>query len=326
MAFCKSLIDLFNGKIKVKSVQNKETKFTVYIPSKEIDEVEIVNDKKNKTFIKNWVPLKNDEIKQIVNNEDVNTKKHSVLVVENELDIQNFLQTTLSENYNITIANNGVEALEKIKQIQFSAVISDVMMPEMDGFELCKRIKSDPETCNLPVLLLTALEDDKDVIKGLEFGADEYISKPFSLKNLQLRLKKLIENNIKIKEYFSKNSLPPKDKKDIELTKKDISFLENITNVIEENLSNSNFGVEELSTEVGMSSSHFYRKLKQLTGQVPNVYLRNYRLQRAAELFDSNSGFNVAEVMYQIGIESNSYFSTSFKKLHGVTPSEYLKR
>ena len=326
LAFCKSLIDLFNGKIKVKSVQNKETKFTVYIPSKEIDEVEIVNDKKNKTFIKNWVPLKNDEIKQIVNNEDVNTKKHSVLVVENELDIQNFLQTTLSENYNITIANNGVEALEKIKQIQFSAVISDVMMPEMDGFELCKRIKSDPETCNLPVLLLTALEDDKDVIKGLEFGADEYISKPFSLKNLQLRLKKLIENNIKIKEYFSKNSLPPKDKKDIELTKKDISFLENITNVIEENLSNSNFGVEELSTEVGMSSSHFYRKLKQLTGQVPNVYLRNYRLQRAAELFDSNSGFNVAEVMYQIGIESNSYFSTSFKKLHGVTPSEYLKR
>jgi len=145
------------------------------------------------------------------------------------------------------------------------------------------------------------------------------------LKNLELRLKKLIENNFKIKEYFSKNSLPPKDKKDIKLTKKDITFLENITRIVEENLSNSNFGVEELSKEIGMSSSHFYRKLKQFTGQVPNVYLRNFRLQRAAELFDSNSGFNVAEVMYQIGIESNSYFSTSFKKLHGVTPSEYLK-
>ena len=199
-------------------------------------------------------------------------------------------------------------------------------MPEMDGFELCKRIKDNPETCQMPVLLLTALGDNVDLIKGLEFGADEYISKPFSLKHLELRLKKLIENNLKIKEYFSKNSLPPKNKKELALSKKDLEFLEKITKIIEKNLSNSNFGVEELSIEAGLSSSHFYRKLKQLTGQVPNAYLRNFRLQRAAELLDSNTGFNVAEVMYQIGIESNSYFSTSFKKLHGVSPSEYSKR
>jgi AraC-like DNA-binding protein len=120
--------------------------------------------------------------------------------------------------------------------------------------------------------------------------------------------------------------VPPKDKKNLQLSKKDISFLEKLAAIVEENLSNSNFGVEELSKEIGLSSSLFYRKLKQLTSQVPNVYMRNYRLQRAAELFDCNIGFNVAEVMYQIGIESNSYFSTSFKKLHGVTPSEYLKR
>jgi len=219
-----------------------------------------------------------------------------------------------------------VEALEAIKKTEFSTIISDVMMPEMDGFELCKRIKDNPETCQMPVLLLTALGDNVDLIKGLEFGADEYISKPFSLKHLELRLKKLIENNLKIKEYFSKNSLPPKNKKELALSKKDLEFLEKITKIIEENLSNSNFGVEELSIEAGLSSSHFYRKLKQLTGQVPNAYLRNFRLQRAAELLDSNTGFNVAEVMYQIGIESNSYFSTSFKKLHGVSPSEYSKR
>jgi AraC-like DNA-binding protein len=110
------------------------------------------------------------------------------------------------------------------------------------------------------------------------------------------------------------------------LSKKETQFLEKLAEIVEENLSNSNFGVEELAKEIGLSSSHFYRKLKQLTGQVPNVYIRNYRLQKAAFLFDSNSGFNVAEVMYQIGIESNSYFSTSFKKLHGVSPSEYSKR
>lgn len=326
LAFCKSLIDLFKGRIKVKSELNKETKFTVYIPSKDIDQIDVKEIQKKKTFIKNWLPLKIEKGIEIVDTEEPMKKKHSVLVVENEIDIQNFLKTTLSNNYNITIANNGIEALEKIKQTQFSTVISDVMMPEMDGFELCKSIKSEPDTCNLPVLLLTALESDTDVVKGLEFGADEYISKPFSLKNLELRLKKLIDNNIKIKEYFSKNSLPPKDKKDLQLSKKDILFLEKLAIILEDNLSNSNFGVEELAKEISVSSSHFYRKLKQLTGQVPNLYIRNYRLQRAAELFDSNSGFNVAEVMYQIGIESNSYFSTSFKKLHGVSPSEYLKR
>ena len=195
----------------------------------------------------------------------------------------------------------------------------------MDGFELCKIIKENPETCQLPVLLLTALGDNADLIKGLEFGADEYISKPFSLKHLELRLKKLIENNFKIKEYFSKNSLLPKDKKELSLSKRDVDFLDKITAIIEKNLAHSSFGVEELSKEAGLSSSHFYRKLKQLTGQVPNAYLRNFRLQRAAELFKSNKGYNVAEVMYQIGIESNSYFSTSFKKLHGVSPSDYTK-
>jgi len=325
LSFCKSLIDLFNGSIAVKSKPNKETRFTVIIPSSKIEEVEIEDIGVKKSFIKNWVPLQVNSSKD-ADSKQKEEKKHSVLVVENELDIQDFLNSALSETYNITIANNGVEALEAIKKTEFSTIISDVMMPEMDGFELCKRIKDNPETCQMPVLLLTALGDNVDLIKGLEFGADEYISKPFSLKHLELRLKKLIENNLKIKEYFSKNSLPPKNKKELALSKKDLEFLEKITKIIEENLSNSNFGVEELSIEAGLSSSHFYRKLKQLTGQVPNAYLRNFRLQRAAELLDSNTGFNVAEVMYQIGIESNSYFSTSFKKLHGVSPSEYSKR
>ncbi|CAN0378283.1 unnamed protein product, partial [Ectocarpus sp. 4 AP-2014] len=136
---------------------------------------------------------------------------------------------------------------------------------------------------------------------------------------------RLIQNSKKIRQYFSKNSALPKADIKLELSKKDEVFIEKIILVIEENLSDSTFGVEELSMEVGLSTSHFYRRLKQLTGQVPNVYLRNFRLQRAAELLKSNEGFNVTEVMYQIGIESNSYFSTSFKKLHGSSPSEFLK-
>ncbi|WP_298946205.1 two-component regulator propeller domain-containing protein [uncultured Polaribacter sp.] len=325
LSFCKSLVDLFNGSISAISKPNKETRFTVIIPSSKIEEVEFEESDAKKSYIKNWVPLQPKEIDDSAKEKQIK-KQHSVLVVENELDIQDFLKNALSDKYNITIANNGVEALEEIKKTEFSTIISDVMMPEMDGFELCKRIKENPETCQLPVLLLTALGDNADLIKGLEFGADEYISKPFSLKHLELRLKKLIENNLKIKDHFSKNSLPPQDKKELGFSKRDLAFLENITEIIEHNLSNSTFGVEELSKEAGLSSSHFYRKLKQLTGQVPNVYLRNFRLQKAADLLASNSGFNVAEVMYQIGIESNSYFSTSFKKLHGVSPSEYSKK
>ena len=178
--------------------------------------------------------------------------------------------------------------------------------------------------CHISVLLLTALGENEDMIKGLEFGADEYISKPFSLKHLKLRIEKLIQHKLRLKEYFSKNSTLPK--KDLEISTRDKKFLSATIEVIEKNIADSNFGVQELAYEMGLSSAHFYRRLKQLTGQVPNAYLRTFRLQRAAELMRQNEGYNVTEVMYQIGIESHSYFSTSFKKLHGVSPSEFLRK
>lgn len=323
LAFCKSIIDLLEGTIAVKSNPFKKTCFSVVVPSKTEEEYN-TNEVSypGKSFIKDWVPLTiNNTIKNLNAPSNGIQKDYTILIVENEEDVQNFLMTSLFETYNIIIANNGVEGLEKIKLNKPNIIISDIMMPEMDGFELCKKIKSDIEICHIPILLLTALGDNEDLIKGLEFGADEYISKPFSLKHLELRIHKLIQNNIRLKEYFTKNSLLPK--KDIEISTKDIEFLNKVIAAIEKNISDSNFGVEELAHEIGLSTSHFYRRLKQLTGQVPNVYLRNFRLQRAAELLRENNGLKVAEVMYKIGIESTSYFSTSFKKLHGVPPSEF---
>ncbi|KJD35997.1 hypothetical protein PW52_05095 [Tamlana sedimentorum] len=328
LSFCKSLTNLLGGEISAKSKPDVETRFSVKIPSKQIEDYSLDESKLiEKSYIKDWVPLSNtvNELASL-SSDTQDQKEYTVLVVENELDIQNFLMTELSVKYNIIIASNGVEALEKLKVKEPDLIVSDVMMPEMDGFEFCEKLKSTSEICHIPIILLTALEDNDNLIKGLEYGADDYISKPFSFKHLELRINKLIQSNLKIKEYFAKNSSLPKDNSiGLELSKKDEAFIANIIEVIETNLSDSTFGVEELSKEVGISTSHFYRKLKQLTGQVPNVYLRNYRLQRAAELLISNEGFNVAQVMYQIGIESNSYFSTSFKKLHGVSPSEFLK-
>ncbi|GAA3623585.1 hybrid sensor histidine kinase/response regulator transcription factor [Flavivirga jejuensis] len=327
LAFCKSLVNLLEGSITATSNPGVETRFSVIIPLKDLDDYEYEKPKgSNQSFIKNWIPLSPniiDSENKLYNSE--NEKQHSILVVENEVDVQNFLKSTLSEKYNITTANNGKEALEKIKMGEPDLIVSDVMMPEMDGYELCKKLKSAPDTCHLPILLLTALGDNENLIKGLEFGADEYISKPFSLKHLQLRIEKLIQYKIQIKEYFSKNSQLPKGKKEIKISKRDEDFLKKTIDIIDKNLSDSNFGVGELSKEMGFSTTHFYRRLKQLTGQVPSIYIKNFRLQRAAELLKNNEGHNVSEVMYQIGIESNSHFSTSFKKLYGLSPSEYIK-
>lgn len=327
LSFCKSLVSLFEGEIYAASNPGIETRFTVKIPAKPMEPHEVDNvGVHEKSFIKDWIPLSNTIRKENVDTTEAKSQKeYSILVVENEEDVQSFLYHELSSTYNVVIANNGIEALDKIKINEPDLVISDVMMPEMDGYQLCEKIKSTAETCHIPVLLLTALGGNEDVIKGLEFGAEEYLSKPFSIKHLELRIIRLIRNSKKIRQYFSKNSALPKADIKLGLSKKDEVFLKKVSQVIEKNISDSSFGVEELSTAMGSSNSRFYRRLKQLTGQVPNVYLRNYRLQRAAELLKSNEGYNVAEVMYQIGIESNSYFSTSFKKLHGFLPSEFLK-
>ncbi len=326
LAFCKTMLHLLGGTISVTSNQGVETRFSVVLPSKSGEEYGIeAIDFSEKSFVKDWIPLSSELIAADLHQQSSKSpKKYTLLVVENEVDVQTFLESALSMHYNVVVADNGVEALEKIAQREPDLVISDVMMPVMDGFELCKKIKSDSALCHMSVLLLTALGDNEDIIKGLEFGADEYISKPFSLKHLELRIEKLIQNKVALKEHFSKKSeLPPKN---LELIDRDKGFLSNTIEVIEKNIADSNFGVQELASEMGLSTAHFYRRLKQLTGQIPNVYLRNFRLQRAAEIMKANKGLNVTEIMYQIGIESNSYFSSSFKKLHGVTPSAYLKK
>ncbi len=325
LSFCKSLVNLLDGAISAKSSPGVETRFSVVLPSLSLKEYNAEElDFSKKSFVEDWIPLSSN-ITEGYTALPLNgsRKKYSILLVENEEDVQTFLTGTLSEKYNIEVANNGVEGLEKIARNEPDLVISDVMMPEMDGFELCEKIKSNPDLSHISVILLTALNESEDMIKGLEFGADEYIGKPFSLRHLELRIEKLIQTKEGLREYFSKNSKLPKN--DTGISTRDTAFLSNTITIMETNISDSNFGVEELALEIGLSTSHFYRRLKKLTGQVPNAYLRNFRLQRAAELLRQNEGFNVAEVMYQIGIESNSYFSTAFKKLHGVSPSEFSR-
>ncbi|MGQ1788091.1 hybrid sensor histidine kinase/response regulator transcription factor [Saccharicrinis sp. GN24d3] len=322
LALCKSLIEYMKGSIRVESTPGKKTVFIIELPFNEIEtkDIKVSDINKYSKIVTDWMPDALTETKQL----PVNSKMPTLLIIDDEKDVRSFLKESLGNIYNIVLAVDGEDGFNKLMEYQPQLVICDVMMPHMSGYELCEKVKSDPETCHIPVILLTALENDDKMIEGLELGADDYITKPFSIKHLETRIKMLIENKQRLIEYFSKNSVIPDD--NLGIAKKDRSFLESIISSIESNLSNSSFGVEELAKCAGMSNSHLYRRLKQLTGQVPNVYIRNLRLQKAAEILKQNKDITAVEVMYEIGIESPSYFSTSFKKMYGTSPREYQKK
>ncbi|WP_372776059.1 two-component regulator propeller domain-containing protein [Mangrovibacterium sp.] len=319
LALCKSLVDLMKGTITVESVQNERTSFIVCLPFTQPDVVLTKEVSNRRSFVTDLLPAELEEVMEL----EAEPDRPVLLIIDDEVDVRMFLREAFQNKYNVVLAENGKDGLKKLEKNHVQLVICDVMMPKMDGFQVCENIKSNPNTCYIPVILLTALDETAKKMEGLESGADDYITKPFSIRHLELRVKKLIESKQRVIDYFSSSSVIPKD---LSMPEKDRQFLEKISRSIEKNMSDSSFGVEELAKEVGMSTSHFFRRLKQLTGQVPNVYLRNFRLQKAAEILRANNELNAIEVMFEIGIESPSYFSTSFKKLHGVSPSEFIKK
>ena len=327
LAFCKTLVDHLGGEIEVESLPNKETTFSVTLPFSMDTIIPLTESELESTsFIKEWIPMIddpnfNDDLEKL---SEIDGEQPKILVVEDEHDIQKFLKNLLSEKYFVEIASSGKEAFEKAIDFQPELIISDIMMNGINGFELCEKLKLDFRTNHIPIIFLTALSEDNDLIKGLELGADDYLSKPFSPKHLELKVDKLLNKIRKNRTHYSKSTELPKSS-DF-LTEQNKKFLTSVNAIIEENLSNSNFGVEKLSSEMASSSSHFYRKLKGLTGQPPNAYIRNFRLNKAMELFSSGEVSSVKEAMYMVGIESKSYFTTSFKKLYGKNPSELIQR
>lgn len=320
LALSKTLIDLMNGSIEVESTPNIKTVFKINIPLNKKLKNTGKSELNKRKFINEWLPISLEEV-QVINH---NSTLPSILIIDDEKEIRSFLMETFKNKYNVILAIDGEDGLTKLAEHQPQLVISDVMMPKLDGYQVCKNIKSNPETSHIPVILLTALSNQTKKLEGLELGADDYIAKPFSIKHLEIKVKQLIESRQRIIDYFSKSSILPK--KDLKLREGDRKFLIKVNNSMEKNMERSSFGVEELSMDIGMSTSHFYRKLKQLTGQVPNEYLRNFRIQNAAKIMEENKDLNATQVRYKIGIESPSHFSTSFKKFYGVSPSVFIKK
>ncbi|QTD38496.1 response regulator [Polaribacter batillariae] len=246
-------------------------------------------------------------------------KLYKILIIEDNLELKEYLKTELSKQYKVFLASNGKEGLNVVKQAYPDVIITDVIMPEMDGFEFCKMVKDNPSTSHIPLLMLTAKATIENRIEGIETGADAYMVKPFDLKLLKLRLSQLIKSRELIFEkYFGAIS---GSENSVNATSIDKEFIENLLKNINKNISNPNLSVEELASLLNLSRSQLYRKIKALTGQTVNEFLRRIRLERAKHILENGSA-NISEACYNVGFSSPSYFAKCFKAHFGVLPSE----
>ena len=252
------------------------------------------------------------------------SKRPTIVVVEDDDEIRNYLVTELESTYRILSFNDGAEALPNILREIPALVISDVMMPKMDGNTLCAKIKSNVNTNHVPVILLTAKTRDEDRLESLETGADLYFTKPFNMDILRRSIANLIASRRLMENKFTGKEDHSEQIDDIEIESADDKLLNRILAVVNANLSNSDLNIDMICSEVGISRVHLHRKMKELTNQTPHDFIRNLRLKQAARLL-SRKGQNITEVMYRCGFNSTTSFSTMFKKMYGLSPREYMK-
>ena len=327
IALAKELVELHHGIITVESAEGKGSTFIVRLPlgkdhlhGEEIIESE--NFRKSKRvseelmLMENSVPAENG----IENNLVPSDRQAVLLIVEDNTDMRRYLRKTLSDQYQIIEAENGKTGVTLANESVPDLIISDIMMPEMDGYKLCEIIKTNELTSHIPIILLTAKADRESKLTGLETGADDYLAKPFDADELKLLVRNRIEQRTTMRARFSREiTLEPKQ---IAITSFDERFLTKVLSIIEDHIDDEMFSIDELSREAGYSNMHFYRKIKALAGQTPSQFLRTIRLKRAAELLSKNSD-NVTQIAYHVGFSSLSYFNKCFKDQFGVTPGQF---
>ena len=312
---------MHKGSIHVESEQGERTVFTVQIPKGKSHFDESCVFLSNATESSSGVA--HLDISQV--QETLNKKyDYMILIVEDDWDIRAYLQHELSGNFNVLVAENGAKALDILLKENVSLVVSDVMMPEMNGFELCRMIKSQLPFSHIPVILLTALTDERQRIFGITGGADDYIQKPFHTDYVKIKIIHLLQERRKLRERLLEklrdNKLLLSEPEKVESI--DDAFLRKFAEQIEAVYADPEYNVEKLSETLGLSRGHLHRKIKELTGTSPVEFLRTYRLNKATQLLRQNA-YTVSEVAYRTGFSSPAYFSKCFKAVYGVTPTEY---
>ena len=325
LALTQELIGIYGGTIALESQSGKGSMFIVSLPcnskhfkANEITSESISNFHQSSEWFYSNELASNESL--VVVDKKFNNNKSVVLLVEDNEDIIQFLHEQFSDDFNFVFSIDGFKGYEKAISILPQAIILDVMMPKMNGYQLCEKLKNDERTCHIPIIFLTALAEKAEQMEGLQNGADDYITKPFDVDLLKQKVINLIENRNRLKLLYQK-------KLSIEAFEgypdsADEKLIQKIIAVLDKEIANSNFGVEELSKNIGVSRSHLYRKIKEITNQSAVEFIRNIRLGKASKLLKQNK-FYISEVAYMTGFTEISYFRKIFKDFYGVSPSDY---
>ena len=248
----------------------------------------------------------------------------TVVVAEDDDEIRNYVASELSNEYNVKTCINGRDALAEVYRSMPDIVVSDIMMPEMDGNTLCSQLKSNQSTNHIPIILLTAKNRDEDRLEGLETGADAYIVKPFNMDILRRTIINLINSHRLLKLKYGQTTKLESSVEEVKMKSPDEKLLERVMNTVNKHMNNSDLSVDMIANEVGISRVHLHRKMKELTGQTPHDFIRNIRLKQAANLL-ANQNMNITEVVYACGFSNAASFSTMFKNVYGMSPRDYMK-
>ena len=308
LALVKELTNMLGGQISVTSELNQGSKFTVSLPITQ--GAEIIS----------WTPRHKQPALQVDNQplltENPRNGLSRILIVEDHADVRTYLKKLLREDYQLLESENGKSGLSLAYDTIPDLIISDIMMPQLDGIAFCQKVKNDPRTSHIPVILLTAKSTQDDRIQGLQKGADAYLTKPFDKRELFTRIEKLLESREKLRNHYQQFQMLPKEQV------KENSFLEKIRQHVEDNFPNESYQIEDLATHLHLSRTQVYRKLKALTGNSFTDIVKQMKMHRAKELL-SKTDKSVAEIAYELGFSDASYFSKVFKEIEGSSPTEY---
>lgn len=312
LAFSKSLAESHQGTLSVENLPSSGCSFILSLPLKRATEKlpETESHPESEGFEPDLPQTKN--------------KRHTVLIVEDNIELQNEIREALEQWYKVYTAGNGKEALEKLETNDATDVIvSDVMMPEMDGIEMCRHIKTNLTYSHIPIILLTAKTNLESKTEGMENGAEVYMEKPFSIKQLHNQIENLLKLRLAFHELMLRSARTTHETPISEYIQSecDITFMKEVDTALTKHLDEESFSVDNLADAMNMSRTNFYRKLKMLTGMAPNIYIKNFRLNQAAELLAQNMRIN--EVMLRVGFMAPSYFAKCFKAKFGKLPKEY---
>ena len=332
----RSLVELHYGTIVARnnnglhgSEFEQGSEFIIRLPlgNKHLKPEEMVTEAQEQAMQQAIQQEETQELMEDITPEEITAKergsKAHIAIVEDDDAILEYLQQQLSADFSINIYHNGKEALPEIIKLQPDLVISDIMMPEMDGNTLCTKLKSNVNTNHIPVILLTAMSREEDQLNGLQTGADAYIVKPFNMDILRRTILNLLSVRRTLRNKFSGKESQDEKVKDVELKSGDDLLMEKVMNVINENMMDEELSVEMIAKQVGISRVHLHRKMKELTNQTPHSFIRNIRLKQAAKLL-RESRKSVTEVMYACGFSNPASFSTMFKNLYGCSPRDYM--